>query len=583
MPNKPIPTSSDPDDSCRFDQAFRWVCWVGFAILLAIYLVSVANRYLINDDYQGLYTAWLKSQGKVAGRDYYLTSYYLLTDLMAPLFRVWRETWFPVYVMRVFFIAVIATTMVLMHRVCLRLFDGATGWVLPLLLLSTTAMLHRGLDLRPDLITNLFWVGIILVLLGRDLLSWRSSAAVGAMLTFVTLNRFKGLMIVPLVLVVYAWEISRPGRSTMRDSARILVGGILGVFLVALPYLAWVSATDGFGEFMQVHRALFMDLGHSFSDGPGILADTAKHSIRLDYLFWAFSTAGMWLRVRSWRAYSPRENILVAGLVATSAATVAFNPAYYAYNLMTLQTLLAPFAANGFLGAIRILQARIAPAFAAAFLLLPIAWNWKAIAEVTQESNRHQKELQTFFLQYLNPSQAVFALEGVGLYRPSVFHWRFPAVLSARYLGGAWTYSQELAAAKPEVLVLSYRLPGWLTYSDVQFISAHYVFLSPLILVPGFDSAGKGQVATFDALVPGRYEVLMTATGACSLDGSVIHPGDILDLPAGPHLVELDNARCILRHHFPESAKALLANPEGLPYLSPPGQTLPEPIVGSRP
>jgi hypothetical protein len=61
--------------------------FIATVLLCAGYVASSYNRYLINDDYLTLYTAWLKSQGKVPGRDYFLGGYYLLPDLVAPLFR----------------------------------------------------------------------------------------------------------------------------------------------------------------------------------------------------------------------------------------------------------------------------------------------------------------------------------------------------------------------------------------------------------------------------------------------------------------------------------------------------------------
>jgi len=579
--SKAVEPSSVPWTDTRF---FRWACLAGFVLLLGVYLVSVGHRYLINDDFQGLYTSWLKAQGKVAGRDYFLTSYYLLTDIMAPLFRLGRSPWFPVYFMRCFFIVILGWTLVLLARVSRTLFDEATGWVLPIVLLATTALLHRGLDLRPDLIANLLWVAILLQLLSGKILTRKSILLVGAMLALVTLNRFKGLMIVPLVLGAYGYHLRKAGRGLVGPAGRIVLGLALGTLVVLLPYLGWVAYTDGMGEFLRVHRTLFTELGKSYGHENGVMVNTLLESLRLDYLFWGLTAWGLVLRARRWRAYPVATNLMVAGLLLTAVATVVLNPAYYAYNLMTLQTFLAPFAAYGAVWLLNRAHARFAPSpgapiLAACLLFTPMLWNWEAIQETTHDSMGYQKDLQRFILENLRPDQAVFSLEGLGLYRPSVFHWRFPAVLWGQYARGDWNYVKELGEVKPELIILSYRLPGWLTAKDQAYIRAHYVFFTPLLMVPGFASAGRGPVSTFEVLVPGSYEVLLSDTGTCTLDGQAVRNGEVLNLALGNHPVVLDHAQCLVRRHYSDQAKALVHNPEGLPYLCSPGLRLPAQVV----
>jgi hypothetical protein len=552
------------------------------AALLAAYALSAFTRYLINDDYQTLYTAWLKSQGKVAGRDYFLTSYYLLVDLLAPIMRLTGESWFPLYATRLALVAAMATTAMLLHRVTARVAGDAAALLAPILWLGSTSVLHRGLDLRPDLLTSLLWMAVVACLLAPRALARLAVAVVGALLALAILNRFKGALILPAIGASYLFLSWTPPRGRWRRLLAVVGWSAVGAAAVVLPYLLWIAASDGLAEFVRVNRDLYADLGGRLGSGGEVRRATMFGSLRADWWFWLAVALGVFASRIDLRGRLTIERLVWITLPLLGAASVALNPGYYAYNLVTLQLLLAPLAARGLVAA----AARWRPAAAGgppalalvALAVLPLLLQARVIRDVTRDTNGHQKALARFIAAYVPRDRAVFALEGVGLFRPAVYHWRFPAVLAGRYAGGGWSFAEEFRQQPPELVIASYRVPGWLTPADRAFLGAHYVPLTPLVLVPGLDTRDRRGVLPLELLTSGPYEVRASPGGSCRLDGASVDSREPRLLRAGAHRLEVVRGRCLVRRYYPPEALALLANPRGLPYFTAPGLEVPAPI-----
>ena len=158
-------------------------------------------------------------------------------------------------------------------------------------------------------------------------------------------------------------------------------------------------------------------------------------------------------------------------------------------------------------------------------------------------------------------------MEGVGLYRRSVFHWQMPKVFLDRYRRGEWRFADELRRTPAEVVVLNYRVPDWMVSTDRQFVLEHYQSLAPLILVPGFSTDGEDGRYRAELLVSGEYEGAKEGNGRCALNEEPFESGTRWSLLAGIHYVTAKGARCGLRRHYSPQARALLTNPRGLPYL----------------
>src|SRR5690349_2199532 len=313
-----------------------------------VYVRSSFTRYLINDDYQTLYTAWLKSQGKIPGKDFFLASYYLLPDLLAPLFKLDAGLWFPLYAARLLFVLLIGGIAVLLYRICVRLFSPITGLLAPVVLLSTAALLQRGLDLRPDLLTTYLWLAIIDLLLSQRVLTSRVGSVIGVLLGIALINRFKAGLIAPgiaLVAITAAWREKTGVRPRLLTVATWAGAALLGLTLALLLYVGWILITDDIHQFIRTNVSVIGGMSQFAEVSQGTLGETLTESFRADGLFWVAFGIGVWLRATHARRYDLGTNIVAGVLLMTAVLSIALNPAYYVYNLVTLQSLLAPFAA----------------------------------------------------------------------------------------------------------------------------------------------------------------------------------------------------------------------------------------------
>jgi hypothetical protein len=303
-------------------------------------------------------------------------------------------------------------------------------------------------------------------------------------------------------------------------------------------------------------------------------------------LFWVLCFVGLWLRFKRGRRYELRENAICVAVFITAALSIALNPAYYVYNLVTLQSLVAPFAAFSLAvlferiqgrerhrGFVRVAGAKVA--VAPALVHAPLT-----VALATKSTNSHQAALAEFIRRYTPKDAAVFALEGVGLYRRSTYHWSFPWILIGRYRNADWSFAEELAVSRPELIILSYRVPGWLNSTDQRFVATHYLPLAPLILVPGYEVV-SGE-ASFELIVSGKYEIETSGPAGCVLDGAMRDRGWVGNLSAGQHTLVTAGAPCIVRRYYPPAARALVANRSWLPYYTPPELELPRPVTPQR-
>jgi len=566
------------------DRLLVRACLVALLLLLAVFALSSFTRYLVNDDYQTLYTAWLQSEGKVPGRDYFLTSFYLLVDLVAPLYHIAPGTWLPLFASRLGFTALLVLVAWLLWRVGTRPFDGATGWLAPVLALATASMLHRGLDLRPDLITTALWLGIVVCLLSPQPTRPRVAMLAGALLALCFLNRFKAAIAGPLLAPAYlvaCWDGRL--RTSARTVARLAIQAALGAALVLGAYAAYLALSGNLLRFLDTTGRLMREMGQFARSAEGTRGRTVLASLHADPLFWSLCAMGVAMRAAHARRYTLRDNVLAASVLLLGTVSVMTNPAYYVYNLVTLQPLVAPFAAYPVaLGLGRLIRfgrpaltifgavaAVAAPVLAQAGLLLTLA---------TRPSNTHQLALAEFIQHHTAPDAAVFALEGVGLYRPSTYHWRLSWILTSRYARGEMDFARELRETRPELVVLSYRLPGWLLPQDRHYLDTHFAALSPLVLAPGFDTFGVVGEHSFELLAGGRYLLETLGEGTCALDGMLAPRRGTSVLVPGPHRLLATDARCRLVRHFPPEALALLDNPENLPYFTPPELDMPAPI-----
>jgi hypothetical protein len=207
--------------------------------------------------------------------------------------------------------------------------------------------------------------------------------------------------------------------------------------------------------------------------------------------------------------------------------------------------------------------ARAAPLVALAFFLGPLAAAASALFAVATPSNQHQLALHRYLTEHTSKATGTFAMEGIGLFRPSVFHFWMPFLIRPRYVAGEWSYERELRERPASLVIRNYRVPGWLTPEDRAFLAGHYVELNSSFLLPGarLSDAGERRV---ELLVSGVYDV--HASGSCRLDGTDTGSAGSRELQAGPHDLSA-NAPCEVRLHVDPAGRDLLEMPSPVPYL----------------
>ena len=540
----------------------------GCFVLSIVYITQVFTRYLVNDDYQILYTAWLKSTNLVPGRDYAITSYHLLVDVLAPLFRLFPDSLVTLYLARIFNFVVLVSIAALLFDIARRLFGWYAGLTAPLLALGTGAMLHRGMDVRPDLLTTALWLFIIRGIMQPVRMSPARLGLLGLVAGLATVNRFKAGIVIPFLAVGILLRVaasSPHGRLRHAiSSLAIAAGAAAGVLCL---YALLIFQFDDVYTFVKTHLALARDISHSWRGDPRWR--TLSSALALDPIFWLLSGSGLVLALLRSSPNRPWVRETSIGLVALSLVSILSNPAYYAYNLVTLIPLCAPLAAAPFgLGLEALARAGSSRCLAIATpILLSISVLQQPLIldhYLFTPTNRHQKALVEFIRKSTRADAAVFAFEGVGLFRPSTRHWRISEIILNRYYRGEFTVRDELCVVKPELIVASYRVPAWLTAEDKRYLEERFVPLSFGLLVPGH--IGEGE---FELMVDGQYEAIAWQS-QCRFDGEETRHGEVLNLTAGIHRIEGEN--CAVRRYYPASALVDL-NPKRLPYLVPPELT----------
>lgn len=537
------------------------------ALLLGVELSAVRRRYFVNDDYQMLYTTWLRSIGKVPPRDFGVQSYHLLPDLLSPVLSLCGARVEAGFAIRLLFWGVLAAVAALTTRLTLRLLPPACAPFALVLALCSWPMLERGLDIRPDLISSALWLGcLLLAARTRGSRSW--SIVLGALLAASAALRPKSLLLVPAVALMTAcMHHAQQPRPEATALLRKYAWMALGACATSCAFAGYLSVTQQWPHFMAGQRTLAR-LASSSGGDPGARRRAFALLWRTDPVFCVLvplgaSTLLLWLRRAgaSSRALAPH-----AVMLGLSVAMVALNPAFYSYNFVVLLPLLAPYAATGCASIAQLPPQRWRNAVSIALLAALPSWHAPLLhALATTATNEHQLALHGA-LAATPAHTVVFALEGVGLFRPSTYDWRLSAVSVPLYEQGAIDLRRQLESARPEIMILSYRLPGWLTPDDRAWLEDSYQELSPnLAVLRGAAANGRGR--HWRLARTGRYRVV---SGPCEIDGTLHLERETLTLGAGQHLLRsptpgrAGGVGCVVRFDWPEGAS--LRHPS-LPYL----------------
>ncbi|MGR5485304.1 glycosyltransferase family 39 protein [Vibrio alfacsensis] len=538
--------------------------WLGIslALIFGLYVYIAFNAEFVNDDYMALYSTWLISTGKVAGADFNVDSFTLLFDWMAPVYYLVGEHFEIAYVFRSIFLLLL-TFMGWQVFVVLRQFFTMNVVLATLIILfSSSAIIIRGIDLRPDLVILILWLQTIIVLFVYSGSDARKLFWAGLLLGFAMLFKFKAILIC-VVIGLYGLN-----RLVHKRCVRGLLLDSLAFFLGLVTCIAFFIATAGFASleiFLNTTRDLLLYSTTHAGDANSLKLKVLTYYFLKDVSYWLLALAGVVIAIRNWQPLSSNQRECAFMLVMLAILSIAANPHYHAYNLVTLYPLLALFVGFSLQHIVRCTTewSKGKVVYCGALLAILVIRN---VQYPVEHNNQHQIALQTFIDKQVQVDEAVFAFEGIGMFRPSTYHWRTSAIKVSNYHDGRYSVWQEISKTKPILIIENYRVPNWLLEDERDAIYQHYVSIAPSILSLGLKTQAeiKGEL-----LKSGWYTVDGQGNNRCWIDGNEFYSGDKFWLDAGKHILQTDAGTCILHWYFstPELYVLRQSNLYKRPYL----------------
>ncbi|EPT9255477.1 glycosyltransferase family 39 protein [Vibrio alginolyticus] len=540
----------------------RWLLGINLSLLFGFYVYIIFNLALVNDDYMALYTTWLMSVGKRPNLDFNVDSYTLLFDWMTPVYFFFGERFELIYVFRSFFVLFLLAIGWQVYVLLRQIFTVNIALTTLLLLFASSAMVMRGIDLRPDLVILFLWLQIIIVLYvcpGSDAhkLFW-----VGLLFGLAILFKFKAILI-GVVIGLFGLI-----RLIQKRSVRDFVLDVSALLLGIISCVALFVATVGISSlelFLYTTFDLFLYSTSHVSDANSLKVDVLIQYFLHDIVYWLFALIGVGICVGKWKVLSFKQAQFLIALVILAVLSVLANPHYHAYNLVTLYPILAVFVAFSIQYVVSSTREWSKGTVVTCIVLFLIV-----IARIlhypVQHNNQHQVALQTFIERHTQVYDAVFAYEGIGLFRPSTYHWRTSAIKIDNYYRGQYDVWQEIRAVKPILIVESYRIPDWLLEEDRDALRQHYVSIAPFILTLGLKTQSSVRG---DLLRSGWYVLESDRLNRCFIDGVGVSVGEKIWLNSGAYTLMSQDGTCTLHWYFSHLGIEALrqSNPESSPYL----------------
>ncbi|PMG64058.1 hypothetical protein BCU88_05715 [Vibrio splendidus] len=531
-------------------------------LYLLTYVLIALNSVLINDDYMALYTMWLLHDGKEAYVDFNVDSYTLLFDMLAPMYGLIGERIEIVYAYRSIFIVLLCVVATQLYLLVRLFFTNRIAVITLLLVFTTTAMLMRGLDLRPDLLILVLWLQVIVILYISQFKAPLKMLLVGFLFACALLFKFKALLI-GVVIGIYALHGFRKPNFSKKitiDLLAFLLGSSLCMFTF---YFLVGNAT--FSLFLDTTKnLLFYSVSHS-SESVSLRLRTIGLYFLQDVAFWVLVISGFFIAFNQRESLKNKQKSCLFSLFSLLSLSILANPHYHAYNLVTLYPLLAVFLAfsiNWF-ASDRKLHRAVKIRLLTIIISIMIV---KGGVVHYYRDNQHQLALNQFIQNNTQSQDAVFAYEGIGLFRPSTYHWRTSAINIRNYWEGRYNVWQEILSVKPLLIIESYRVPSWLLEADRRSIYEHYVEIAPYVLTLGFsnDFSSDGSI-----LRTGLYQMISSEGQTCFLNKKLYASGEKFLLQAGQYSLATNHGYCTVQWYYPKGTLEELkqSNSSGRPYL----------------
>jgi len=538
--------------------------WLVFslALVFGFYIYIVFNAVLVNDDYMALYSSWLLSSGYIADVDFNVDSYTLLFELMVPVYHLVGEHFEIAFIFRVIYLLLLML-MGWQVSILLRQFFTINVVLMTLILLFfSCAIILRGIDLRPDLVILILWLQTIIVLYCYSGSAIQKLFLAGFLFVLAMLFKFKAMLICVVVGLYWISQLAerRCVKSSLMEAGMFLLGGVTcSVFFIAIADFASIEL------FLSTTKNLVLYTSAHVVDSNNLKLTVLIHYFLRDTFYWLLALIGVVTAIRQAPSLSSIQKQCAVMVFVLAVLSIIANPHYHAYNLVTLYPLLALFV--GFtLQYIATSTTEWSKGKVVFYGVLVVAIAARNLQHIVQIDNQHQIALQAFIDRQVKADEAVFSFEGIGMFRPSTYHWRTSAIKLNNYYNGHYNVWSEIRLVKPVLVIENYRVPGWLLEADRKKLYEHYVSIAPSILTIGMKT---DKEVTGHLLRSGMYVIRRQSNARCWIDGKEFLDGAKLWLNAGKHTLMADIGICTLHWYVPINEISFLkqSNPNKLPYL----------------
>lgn len=538
-----------------------------FGFITVFYLAAIKYMAIVNNDYMAIYLTWLVEIGGRAGINFSFDSYSLMFNLLSPVIDRFGENINIVYIFRfinALMIILISLQLYLLMKLYVQKYVALCSIAV---LLLTTVMYTRGIDIRPDIFVLVIWLQIILMLCKeQSLTNLPRMFIVGFLYGMGFLFKAKSLIItVPMLILFYGGCIHRGIRvsEALKALAAIMVGCFVSLIIFFLQ-----ANLNGIDELYSAGLTL---LTHSIDneDDAGLKSVVLFNAVKADFGYWLFFIFGSYIVARNYAKYHTNQLLLFMAIFTLIILSVVINPHYYAYNLVSLYSLMILISAlyikipldKSFFSSSKM---KVVSGLAITSYLLIKAF--VGMVEVSKYTIDHQLALNNFIKKNVNTYRSIYAYGNIGLLRKSKVHWVGYRNQSKEYNRSGYNAWKEIEQTKPILVILNYRILERLGSLDRKSLFSHYTYLTPQILTPGFSSEGevKGRL-----LLTGNYRLTHSDEGVCNLNGDFYEDNAIVSLRKGLHTLSTADGKCTLKFAFDPQAveRLIVSNPNMLPYL----------------
>lgn len=511
-------------------------------ILLGLTICNIFSSHFVNDDYMATYSAWLISKGKIANMDYHSDSYTLLFYLMSSVyFLVEKVSFHEIISYRLIQLPIIIYTFFITYKVSECYFNKKTALHATLIVFFSHAALSRIIDLRPDIYIIAISLTIILILQNSNI-QVRRFFFLSFLFSISFLFKFKSLVFSPIYFFIFIYK-----KKWKTLNFKLLILTFLGLLV---PFILF-SLVYGYQEllrFSKTNYSLIIGISNNLSVPSNVKINTLLKTILLNPIHILLFILGSTYIVKN-----IKENIPLLPYVIFPIFFICINPNFYYYNIYTILILATPIICKAI--------EKSNDKFIIIILFFMISFWFNSPVKI---NNEHQLSLNNFIKKNINSNDHIFSFEGIGLNRPSTYHWRSSYIMMGDYKNNDFTIRDELNNKPPILIIDNYRTKNWLSKSDREFINHNYTYLYKDLLTLGKKFQ---KTVYYKPIKSGFYEIKNNEN--CLVGKNITKAKIVYFNKNKNYLIHVNSGSCTIRWHFNDQSinKLRNSNPNNYPYL----------------